>query len=55
MTTALNDPPTVGSSFYALCDAYLVKPIDKAKLLNSLRHLKLLPATTGNRQSSALP
>jgi len=42
MTTALGDPRTVGASFHDLCDSYLVKPIDKAKLLDSLRQLKLI-------------
>jgi len=42
MTTALGDPRTVGTSYYDLCDSYLVKPIDKAKLLDCLRQLKLI-------------
>lgn len=32
MTTGLHDPKDVVSSFDALCDAYLVKPIDQWKL-----------------------
>jgi two-component system chemotaxis response regulator CheY len=44
MTTALGDPATIGSSFHNLCDSYLVKPIDKAKLLDCLRQLKLIGA-----------
>jgi two-component system chemotaxis response regulator CheY len=36
MTTALNDMKTVTAAFRELCDDYLVKPIDKAKLLNHL-------------------
>jgi len=48
MTTALGDPRTVGTSYYDLCDNYLVKPIDKAKLLDCLRQLKLIgPAARG--------
>ncbi len=42
MTTARDDVNTVGTSYYNLCDRYLVKPIDKAKLLTCLRELKLL-------------
>jgi two-component system, chemotaxis family, chemotaxis protein CheY len=42
MTTARDDVNTVGTSYYNLCDRYLIKPIDKAKLLTCLRELKLL-------------
>ncbi len=42
MTTARDDVSTVSHSFYNLCDRYLVKPIDKSKLLACLRDLKLL-------------
>jgi two-component system chemotaxis response regulator CheY len=42
MTTAKDDVSTVNTSFYNLCDRYLIKPIDKAKLLSCLRELKLL-------------
>lgn len=42
MTTARDDVSTVSTSFYNLCDRYLVKPIDKAKLLSCLVELKLL-------------
>jgi two-component system chemotaxis response regulator CheY len=44
MTTARDDAKTIGASFYSLCDSYLVKPIDKAKLLDCLRRLKLIDA-----------
>jgi two-component system chemotaxis response regulator CheY len=42
MTTALGDARTIGTSFHDLCDSYLVKPVDKAKLLACLRQLKLI-------------
>jgi two-component system chemotaxis response regulator CheY len=41
MTTALDDPKNVVAAFSGLADAYLVKPIDKARLLEELRKLKL--------------
>ena len=46
MTTALDDVRTVMDSFKGLCDAYLIKPIDVAKLLEHVRsfHLDLTPA-----------
>lgn len=42
MTTALEHPKDVIAAFSGLCDAYLIKPIDKAKLLATLRSLHLL-------------
>ena len=42
MTTARDDVSTVSTSYYKLCDRYLVKPIEKSKLLACLRELKLL-------------
>jgi two-component system chemotaxis response regulator CheY len=42
MTTALNDPRNVFASFNALCDAYLVKPISKSKLLDLIRSFGLV-------------
>ena len=42
MTTALSEPKEVIAAFSSLCDAYVVKPIDKAKLLDELRKLKLI-------------
>ncbi|MBM9614927.1 response regulator [Desulfobulbus rhabdoformis] len=39
MTTSLNDPQNVIEAFSGLCDAYLVKPVDKAKLLERLDDL----------------
>ena len=42
MTTALDDPKSIDKAFYNLCDAYALKPIDKGKLLDTLRTLKLI-------------
>ncbi len=36
MTTALDDIREVGRSYNELCDGYLVKPIDLARLLLKL-------------------
>jgi len=33
MVTSVDDPKEVVGSFHALCDAYLVKPVNKASLL----------------------
>jgi len=41
MTTALHDIKNVATAYKELCDAYLVKPIDKAKLLETLQQLGL--------------
>ncbi len=42
MTTALNDIKNVSSAYGSLCDGYLVKPIDNARLLEELRKLTLI-------------
>ena len=42
MTTALGDLKNVFASFNSLCDAYVTKPIDRAKLLDELRKLELI-------------
>ena len=42
MTTAVNEMKEVFRSFQALCDAYLVKPINTAELLSQLRSLRLI-------------
>ena len=42
MTTALDQMKTVMQSFYGLCDAYLCKPIEKAKLLEQLVAFRLI-------------
>ncbi|MFZ5774755.1 MAG: response regulator [Thermodesulfobacteriota bacterium] len=43
MTTALNDPQNIMKSLIkGHCEAYLIKPIDKDKLLNELSKLGLI-------------
>jgi two-component system, chemotaxis family, chemotaxis protein CheY len=42
MTTALKDAKNVMAAFWELCDGYLVKPMDKAKLLKYLREFGLI-------------
>jgi two-component system chemotaxis response regulator CheY len=42
MTTALDDIGNVMTAFKGLCDAYLMKPIEKAKLLAKLKSLHLI-------------
>jgi len=41
MTTAVTDMKDVMQSFQDLCDAYLFKPIDTAKLLSELKSFQL--------------
>jgi len=42
MTTGVDDPKSVMDAFYRLCDAYLLKPIDKAKVLDCMKELGLI-------------
>jgi two-component system chemotaxis response regulator CheY len=42
MTTAVTDMKEVIQSFQELCDAYLFKPIDTAKLLSELESFQLV-------------
>ena len=42
VTTALNDMKNVFTAFSSLGDAYLVKPIDRTKLLEIVRRLGLI-------------
>jgi two-component system chemotaxis response regulator CheY len=42
MTTAADDMKDVSRSFHALCDAYLIKPINTAKLLSELKSFRLV-------------
>ncbi len=43
MTTALGDMKNLSTAFNSLCDAYLQKPIGKAKLIEELCKLNLIP------------
>ena len=43
MTTALADLKNVRAAIDGACDAYLLKPIDKARLLSELRKFGLIP------------
>ncbi len=42
MTTALEEPRDVVTAFKGLCDAYIVKPIVKGRLLAELRRFNLI-------------
>jgi two-component system, chemotaxis family, chemotaxis protein CheY len=42
MTTAAGDSKNVCIAFNSLCDDYLLKPVSKAKLLETLRQLALV-------------
>jgi two-component system chemotaxis response regulator CheY len=42
MTTAVTDMGEVARSFRQMCDAYLIKPIDIAELLDHLRTFRLI-------------
>jgi two-component system chemotaxis response regulator CheY len=42
MTTGVDNPKEVVESFHALCDAYLVKPIDAGKLIGELIRVRLI-------------
>ena len=42
MTTSLNDLKNVHKAYFNLCDAYLIKPIHQAKLIEELQKLKLI-------------
>ena len=42
MTTALGNVSNISKAYSALCDAYLVKPIDRKQLLQELSNLGLI-------------
>ena len=42
MTTVMDDPKGIMDTFKKQCDAYLIKPVDKTKLLDQIRRLGLL-------------
>jgi chemotaxis protein histidine kinase CheA len=47
MTTTVHDLREVVRSFMGLCDAYLLKPIDLAKLLGHMKSFQLVSSLTG--------
>jgi two-component system chemotaxis response regulator CheY len=42
MTTALSDQDNIKRAFHEQCEAYLIKPIERRKLLEQLRELRLI-------------
>lgn len=42
MTTALSDPRVIMRAFKEQCEAYLIKPIDKQKLLDTIKEFGLI-------------
>lgn len=42
MVTALSDMKNMFSAYHSLCDGYLVKPIQKEKLLEELQNMHLI-------------
>ncbi|TCL64770.1 two-component system chemotaxis response regulator CheY [Hydrogenispora ethanolica] len=42
MTTALHDHENIKQAFQEQCEAYLVKPIERVKLLQQLREMQLI-------------
>ena len=50
MTTALADRDNVIKACKHQCDGYIIKPIDKKNLLDTLKNLGLIPATGGDSQ-----
>ena len=42
MTTGSSDPKDVRTAFRSECDAYLLKPIEKAKLMEHLKELGMM-------------
>ena len=42
MTTALHDVKNIVGAFSGMCDAYLIKPIDRTKMLDEMRKLELI-------------
>jgi two-component system chemotaxis response regulator CheY len=41
MTTAINEPRTIMEAFQERCEAYLVKPVNRTKLVDNLKALGL--------------
>lgn len=44
MTTGLNEPESILAAFRSQCEGYLVKPIDRAKLIAQLTSLGFSPS-----------
>jgi len=42
MTTVMDDPKGIMDTFKNQCDAYIIKPVDKTKLIEQIRKLGLL-------------
>jgi two-component system, chemotaxis family, chemotaxis protein CheY len=42
MVSALKDMKNVSAAYNEFCDSYLVKPVDKAKLIDQLAQLRLI-------------
>jgi hypothetical protein len=55
MTTALGDSRSIMQTFGERCDAYLTKPIRRAKLLGSLRRFRLVLYAYGKRSQGGNP
>lgn len=51
MTTALSDGGNVMTAFREQCDGYLVKPIDRAKLIEHLRNFEFIDASADEAPS----
>ena len=43
MTTSMDDSGNVLDAFKSFCDAYLIKPVDKSKLLGYIKKFGLIP------------
>ena len=43
MTTCLSDEKTMKEAYSAMCDGYLVKPINRQKMTGMLQELKFTP------------
>lgn len=48
MTTAIGDFGNIKSAFVEQCDAYMVKPIERNKLVDKLKELGLTSTTIGD-------
>jgi two-component system, chemotaxis family, chemotaxis protein CheY len=55
MVTALGDYRSISTAHWNLCDAYLVKPIDRTTLLTTLADLHLIPAPAPKTAAAPAP